>query len=107
MDKIFVILLCSIAVIGFSASAYIFGQTDFISDFGSITDNISAKKAQIIDEVNRCINENKVAGNSVTLNSFENNLLANLIKQVENADDSITLDRISEQIYTITACKQD
>ena len=107
MDRVFVIVVCAIAVIAFSASTYIFSQNEFISNFGSITDNISAKKAQIIDEVNRCINENKVAGNSVTLNSFENNLLANLIKQVENADDSITLDRISEQIYTITACKQD
>ena len=106
MDKIFVILLCSIAVIGFSASAYIFGQTDFISDFGSITDNISAKKAQIIDEVNRCINKNKV-DDSVMLNSFENDFLSNLVNQVENANDAETLDRISKQIYNITACKKD
>ena len=107
MDKIFVISLSAIAIIGFSASAYIFGQTDIISNFGSITDNISAKKAQIIDEVNRCINENKVASGSVMLNSFENNFLANLINQVENANDTTTLDRISEQIYSITACKKD
>ena len=107
MDKIFVIVLCSIAIIGFSASAYIFGQTDIISDFGSITDNISAKKAQIIDEVNRCINKNKVADDSVMLNSFENDFLSNLVNQVENANDAETLDRISKQIYNITACKKD
>ena len=107
MDKIFVIVLCSIAIIGFSASAYIFAQTDIISDFGSITDNISAKKAQIIDEVNRCINKNKVADDSVMLDSIENDLPSNLVNQVENANDAETLDRISKQIYNITACKKD
>ncbi len=107
MDKTFVIVVCAIAIIGFSASTYIFGQTDIISEFGSITDNISAKKAEIINEVNRCINENKVSGGSITLNSFENNFLTNIINQVENTNDPATLDRISEQIYTITACKQN
>tara|TARA_B110000014_G_scaffold137889_1_gene95432 strand:- start:846 stop:1169 length:324 start_codon:yes stop_codon:yes gene_type:complete len=107
MDKTFVIVVCAIAIVGFSVSAYIFGQTNIVSEFSSITDNIAAKKAEIINEVNRCINQNKVAGGSVTLNSFENNFLTNIINQVENTNDSATLDKISEQIYTITACKQN
>ena len=107
MDKTFVIVICAIAIIGFSASAYIFGQTDIVSELGSITDNTSAKKAEIINEVNRCINENKVSDGSITLNSFENNFLTNIINQVENTNDPAVLDRISEQIYTITACKQN
>ena len=107
MDKTFVIVVCAIAIVGFSVSAYIFGQTNIVSEFSSITDNIAAKKAEIINEVNSCINQNKVAGGSVTLNSFENNFLTNIINQVENTNDSATLDKISEQIYTITACKQN
>ena len=107
MDKTFVIVVCAIAIIGFSASAYIFGQTNIISEFGSITDNIPAKKAEIINEVNRCINDNKADGGSVTLNSFENNFLTNIISQVENTNDPTMLDQISEQVYTITACKQN
>jgi hypothetical protein len=51
MGKSFVIAVIIIAVVGFSASAYIFSQNDIISGFNEISDNTSAKKAQIMNEI--------------------------------------------------------
>ena len=76
-------------------------------EIDGLSDNLSAKKAQIIDEVNRCLSQNTVAGGSITLNSFERNLLSNITQQVENADDVKTLENISEQFYTMTSCKRE
>ncbi len=107
MDKQFLIILVSVIIIGFSASTYIFSQGAISIEFDGITDSISAKKAKLINEINKCISQNSIADGSITMNSFENNLLSNIIKQVEDAKDNETLDSISEQIYTMTLCKQE
>jgi len=106
MDKQFLIILASVVLVGFFASTYIFSQGGMSLEFDGVTDNLSGKKAQVIDEINKCISQNSVAGGSVTLNSFERNLLSNVIRQVENAESSEVLDNISDQIYTMTSCKQ-
>ena len=79
MGKSFVIAVIIIAVVGFSASAYIFSQNDIISGFNEISDNTSAKKAQIMNEISECVTENTVGGGGVHFNSFEKNFLANII----------------------------
>ena len=86
---VIIIAVIIIAVIGFSASAYIFSQNDIISGFNEISDNTSAKKAQIMNEISECVTENTVGGSGTHFNSFEKNFL----------------DKIAEQFYTISACK--
>ena len=76
-------------------------------EFDGVADNLAGKKAQVIDEINKCISQNSVSGGSITLNSFERNLLSNTIMQVENAENSEALDNISDQIYTMTSCKRE
>tara|TARA_B110000014_G_C20100942_1_gene577915 strand:+ start:368 stop:709 length:342 start_codon:yes stop_codon:yes gene_type:complete len=107
MDKQFLIILASVVIIGFSASAYIFSQGSISLEFDGVADNLAGKKAQVIDEINKCISQNSVSGGSITLNSFERNLLSNTIMQVENAENSEALDNISDQIYTMTSCKRE
>lgn len=104
MDKIFVIVLTLVIIIGFSASAYIFSQINVSIGLGNITDDLDTKKAQILEEVNRCISQNSIAGGSITLNSFEKNLLTSVKEQINQAENGETLDRISEQIHTMTLC---
>ena len=53
------------------------------------------------------MSQNTVAGGAVTLNSFERNLLSSVIKQVADANDVESLEKISEQIYTMTSCKPE
>ena len=105
MGKSFVIVVIIIAVVGFSASAYIFSQNDIISGFNEISDNTSAKKAQIMNEISECVTENTVGGGGVHFNSFEKNFLANIIDKIANTDDEEALDKIAEQFYSISACK--
>ena len=107
MEKIFVLTIFVIAIIGFCASAYVFSQTDVIADITNISDNTSDKKTQVINEINKCINENTVDGNSIHFNSFEKNFLSNIIMQIENTDNEEELDRILEQLYSISSCKHD
>ena len=107
MDKMFIIILATVVIVGFSTSAYIFSQVDVSIELDGVTDNLSGKKAQILEEIDRCMSQNTVGGGSITLNSFERNLLSNITQQVENADDVKTLENISEQFYTMTSCKRE
>ena len=104
MDKIFVIVLTLVIIIGFSASAYIFSQINISIGLGNITDDLTTKKAQVLEEINKCISQNSIAGGSITLNSFEKNLLTSVKEQINQAENGETLDRISEQIHTMTLC---
>ncbi|MDP7195434.1 MAG: hypothetical protein QF864_04480 [SAR202 cluster bacterium] len=105
MGKSFVMAVIIIAVIGFSASAYIFSQNDIISGFNEISDNTSAKKAQIMNEISECVTENTIGSSGTHFNSFEKNFLENIINKIENTDDEEDLDKIAEQFYSISACK--
>ena len=104
MDKMFVIVLTLVIIIGFSASAYIFSQINISIGLGNITDDLTTKKAQVLEEINKCISQNSIAGGSITLNSFEKNLLTSVKEQINQAENGETLDRISEQIHTMTLC---
>jgi TRAP-type C4-dicarboxylate transport system substrate-binding protein len=104
MDKMFVIVLTLVIIIGFSASAYIFSQINVSIGLGNITDDLTTKKAQVLEEINKCISQNSIAGGSITLNSFEKNLLTSVKEQINQAENGETLDRISEQIHTMTLC---
>ncbi len=105
MEKSFIISAVVVVIIGFSASAYIFSQIDFAAEIGNATNDMSAKKVMIIEQINHCMEQNTVASGSISLNSFETNLLSNMIKQVQEADTYEQLDRISQQIYAISPCK--
>ena len=104
MDKMFVIVLTLVIIIGFSASAYIFSQINISIGLGNITDDLTTKKAQVLEEINKCMSQNSIAGGSITLNSFEKNLLTSVKEQINQAENGETLDRISEQIHTMTLC---
>ena len=51
--------------------------------------------------------QNTVGGGSITLNSFERNLLSSVKQQIDVAESNEALDKISEQIYTMTSCKPE
>ena len=107
MDKMFIIILATVVIVGFSASAYIFSQVDLSIELDGVTDNLSGKKAQILEEIDRCMSQNTVGGGSITLNSFERNLLSSVKQQIDAAESNEALDKISEQIYTMTSCKPE
>ena len=107
MDKMFIIILATVVIVGFSTSAYIFSQVDVSIELDGITDNLSGKKAQILEEIDKCMSQNTVGGGSITLNSFERNLLSSVKQQIDAAESNEALDKISEQIYTMTSCKPE
>ena len=55
MDKMFIIILATVVIVGFSTSAYIFSQVDVSIELDGVTDNLSGEKAQIIEEIDRCM----------------------------------------------------
>jgi hypothetical protein len=107
MEKSFLVILAVVVIVGFSASTYIFSQLDISLEFDTVSDRLSDKKTQIINEINRCMSQNTVADGSVTLNSFERNLLSSVTEQVKNAEDGKTLEDITSRIYTMTSCKPE
>ena len=103
MGKIFLIIVAVVAIIGFSASAYFFSESNI-----SIENPISLEPQSsnpVKDEIEDCLEQNLAGGSSVALNSFNTNMLLTLKEYAENAQTEKELDDIREKLYTITNCK--
>ena len=105
MAKAFIILVIAIAVIGFSASAFIFSDDNITLSLPVSTLSGTLDKQAVINEIDRCMNEN--LNGHMTVNSFNTNMLMNLKQNVNDAETEQSLEQIRKTLYQVTDCKQD
>ena len=105
MGKIFPIIIIAVAVIGFSSSAYLFSESNL-----SIENPITIKTQSdnsVIQEINRCIEQNLAGDSSIALNSFNTNMLLNLKEAASEAQSDKELKEISERLHRLTDCESN
>ena len=105
MAKGFIILVIAIAVIGFSASAFIFSDDNITLSLPVSTQLGALDKQAVMNEIDRCMNEN--LNGHMTVNSFNTNMLMNLKQNVNDAETEQSLEQIRKTLYQVTDCKQD
>ena len=105
MAKAFIILVIAIAVIGFSASAFIFSDDNITLSLPVSTLSGTLDKQAVLNEIDRCMNEN--LNGHMTVNSFNTNMLMNLKQNVNDAESEQSLEQIRKTLYQVTDCKQD
>ena len=103
MGKIFPILVIVVAIVGFSASAYFFSQTE-ITIKNPISMEIQINNP-VMKEIERCIEQNLAGESSIALNSFNTNMLLTLKETAMETEDEKELEQIKEKLYTLTNCK--
>ena len=97
----FPIIVVVVAVIGFSSSAYFFSESKI-----SIESPISIETQNnnsVMEEIETCIEEN-LAGSSVSLNSFNTNMLLTLKEAASEAQTDAELEEIRERLHNLTDC---
>jgi sugar (pentulose or hexulose) kinase len=102
MEKTFAIIIVAVAIIGFSLSAYLFSGSEI-----SIKSPISIETQSnnpVMDEIEQCIEQN-LAGGSVTLNSFNANMLLTLKEAASKVQSDRELNEIRDRLHTLTDCK--
>ena len=105
MAKGFIILVIAIAVIGFSASAFIFSDDNITLSLPVSTLSGTLDKQAVMNEIDRCMNEN--LNGHMTVNSFNTNMLMNLKQNVNDAETEQSLEQVRKTLYQVTDCKQD
>ena len=58
----------------------------------------------VMDEIEKCIEQN-IAGGSITMNSFNTNMLLTLKEAANNAQNDKELNEIRDRLHTLTDCK--
>ena len=101
MGKIFPIIVVAVAIIGFSSSAYLFNQSE-ISIESPITIETQSNNS-VMDEIEACIEEN-LAGGSISLNSFNTNMLLTLKAAAIEAETDSELEEIRQRLHNLTDC---
>lgn len=102
MEKTFPIIVIVVAIIGFSSSAYFFSESDI-----SIESPISIETKNndsLMNDIEACIEQNLV-GDTVSLNSFNTNMLLTLKEAASEAQTDEELNQIKEKLYSLTDCK--
>ena len=102
MGKIFPIIVVAVAIIGFSTSAYFFSESE-ISIESPITIETQSNNS-VMDEIEACIEEN-LAGGSISLNSFNTNMLLTLKEAASEAQSDNELEEIRQILHCLTDCK--
>ena len=105
MAKAFIILVIAVAVIGFSASAFIFSDENITLSLPVSTLSGTLDKQAVMNEIDRCMNEN--LNGHMTVNSFNTNMLMNLKQNVNDAETEQSLEQVRKTLYQVTDCKQD
>ena len=105
MAKAFIILVIAIAVIGFSASAFIFSDDNITLSLPISTLSGTLDKQAVMNEIDMCMNEN--LNGHMTVNSFNTNMLMNLKQNVNDAETEQSLEQVRKTLYQVTDCKQD
>ena len=101
MGKIFPIIVVAVAIIGFSSSAYLFNQSE-ISIESPITIETQSNNS-VMNEIESCIEEN-LAGDTVSLNSFNTNMLLTLKAAAIEAETDSELEEIRQRLHNLTDC---
>ena len=102
MGKMFPIIVVAVAVIGFSSSAYFFSESE-ISIESPVTIETQNNNS-VMEEIESCI-ENNLAGNTVSLNSFNTNMLLTLKEAASEAQTDVELEEIRQRLHNLTDCK--
>ena len=103
LDMKFKVTMILIAVIGFTASAYVFSS----EPMGDLTDAINVSivdKSQFIAQVDECV-QNQTIGD-ITLNSFTQKWALDFKEKIEKAETNDELESIMNEFYVIVShCK--
>ena len=102
MGKMFPIIIVAVAVIGFSSSAYFFSESEISMESPIIIE--TQNNNSVMEEIESCI-ENNLAGNTVSLNSFNTNMLLTLKEAASEAETENELEEIRERLHNLTDCK--
>jgi len=103
MGKIFPIIVITVAIIGFSSSAYFFSESNI-----SIESPISIEAQNnnsLMNKIEACIEQNLVGSNSISLNSFNTNMLLTLKEAASEAQTDEELNQIKQKLYNLTDCR--
>ena len=103
MDKVFPIIIATVAIIGFSSSAYFFSQSDITIE-SPIAIEVQSKNS-VMQEIESCIEQNLAGESSIALNSFNTNMLLTLKEAAIEADSDDELEKIKQKLYTLTDCR--
>ena len=102
-DMKFKVTIILIAVIGFSASAYIFSS----EPLGDLTDTINISmidKSQFIDQIDQCLEKQTIG--DITLNSFTQKWAFDFKEKIAKAETNQELENLMNEFYTIVShCK--
>ena len=103
MDKVFPIIIATVAIIGFSSSAYFFSQSNITIE-NPIAIEVQSKNS-VMQEIESCIEQNLAGESSIALNSFNTNMLLTLKEAAMEADNDDELEKIKQKLYTLTDCR--
>ena len=103
MVKSFIFILVVVAVVGFSISTYIFAQNDILSNFSISSETKTIDNKKLIDDIDTCLGQNLVGG-SITINSFNNNMLMMLKQEVIDADSKEEVQEIRDKLNQLVNC---
>ena len=103
VDMRFKVTIIAIAVIGFTASAYVFSS----EPMGELTGAISTSmidKSQFIDKIDQCLGKQTVG--DITLNSFTQKWAFDFKEKISKAETNQELESLMNEFYTIVShCK--
>jgi len=102
MGKMFPIAVVAVAIIGFSSSAYFFSGSEISIESPIAIETQSTNSVMV--EIEACIEEN-LAGGSISLNSFNTNMLLTLKEAASEAETENELEEIRERLHNLTDCK--
>ena len=102
-DIRFKITIIVIAVIGFTASAYVFSS----EPMGDLTNTINISmidKSQFIDQIDQCLEKQTIE--DITLNSFAQKWAFDFKEKISKAETNQELERLMNEFYTtVSHCK--
>ena len=103
MAKSFIIILAAVGVIAFSISALAFSSNDISLNLPELAQSDSLDKQSILNEIEQCL-ENNLAGGTITLNSFNTNMLMTLKQSVMDAKNEESLLKIKNTLSQLSSC---
>ena len=103
MVKSFIFILVVVGVVGFSISTYIFAQNDILSNFSISSETKTIDNKKLIDDIDTCLGQNLVGG-SITINSFNNNMLTMLKQEAIDADSQQEIQEIRDKFNQLVNC---
>ena len=103
MAKSFILVLAAIGVVAFSISALAFSNNEIGLDMPEISQSDNLNKQSLLNEIERCI-ENNLAGGTVSLNSFNTNMLMTLKESAMDAESQEDLLQVKKMLSQLSSC---